>query len=45
MGEGAFGTVFLAKDIRNPEIDKKYALKCFKKKTLVVKKQIKYTIA
>lgn len=45
LGEGTFGTVYLATDLRNPERKKKYALKCFKKKKLVANKQIKYTVA
>ena len=47
MGEGAFGTVFLARDSRNTVKTNKmmYALKCFKKKKLIIQKQIKYTIA
>lgn len=45
LGEGSFGRVFLAVDLRNPEQQTEYALKCFKKKQLVINKQIKYTIA
>lgn len=37
--------MLLALELRNPEKKKQYALKCFKKKKLVVNKQIKYTIA
>ena len=41
MGEGSFGTVFLVKH----ENGQKYALKCFKKKKLIIQKQIKYIVA
>lgn len=44
LGEGAFGTVYLAVDARNPERKRHYALKSFKKKKLVINKQIKYIV-
>jgi serine/threonine protein kinase len=42
LGEGSFGTVFLARHHKN---GRKYALKCFNKKQLILRKQIKYTLA
>ena len=45
LGEGSFGRVFLAVYNRNPEKPVEYALKCFKKKKLVINKQIKYIVA
>ena len=45
LGEGSFGRVFLASYQRDPENEVEYALKCFKKKKLVINKQIKYIVA
>lgn len=42
LGSGAFGKVFLAKHIASKKF---YALKALKKKTLIVKKQLKYAIS
>lgn len=42
LGEGSFGQVFLAVCTRN---NLSYALKVFKKKKLVLNKQIKFAIS
>lgn len=42
LGQGAFAKVFLAKHIFTGEI---YALKALKKKTLIIKKQLKYALS
>jgi serine/threonine protein kinase len=42
LGSGAFGKVFLARHIAT---NKMYALKALKKKTLILKKQLKYAIS
>ena len=42
LGEGSFGQVFLASCTKNSEM---YALKVFKKKKLVMNKQIKFAIS
>ena len=42
LGQGAFGKVFLAK---HPFSGKVYALKALKKKTLIVKRQLKYALS
>lgn len=42
LGEGSFGQVFLAMCTKN---NRMYALKVFKKKKLVMNKQIKFAIS
>lgn len=42
LGSGNFGKVFLAKHISS---GKQFALKALKKKTLIMKKQIKYAVS
>jgi serine/threonine protein kinase len=42
LGSGNFGKVFLAKHVGT---GKQYALKALKKKTLIMKKQIKYAVS
>lgn len=41
LGSGAFGKVFLARHIKTGV---NYALKALKKKTLILKKQLKYAV-